>query len=75
MALFFYRNGSGGAVGPCLPAGQLQPGELHLPGHAAQHRQDHLCLQRGIESFFLKYIFIILIGVARWGSGSQEGPG
>lgn len=34
----------GGSVGPCPPAGQLPPGKLHLPGDAAQHRQDSFCI-------------------------------
>lgn len=48
---FSIRHCSGGAVGPRSPAGQLQPGKLHLPGHAAQHRQDRFCIQRGQDNF------------------------
>lgn len=40
MCVSRVRNGSGGAVGPRPPPGQLQPGKLHLPSDAAQHRQD-----------------------------------
>lgn len=39
-----FRYCSGGAVGPRPPTGQLQSGELHLPGNAAQHRQDCFCV-------------------------------
>ena len=47
---FSCRYCSGGAVGPCSPTGQLQPGKLHLPGNTAQHRQDCFCIQRGQDS-------------------------
>lgn len=49
------RNGLGGAVGPRPPAGQLQPGQLHLPGHAAQHRQDCFCVQGGEDHVMFQY--------------------
>lgn len=42
-----FRYGSGGAVGSRSPTGQLQPGQLYFPGHATQHRQDCVCIQRG----------------------------
>lgn len=45
------RYSSGGAVGPCSPTGQLQPGKFHLSSHTPQHWQNRLCIQRGQDLF------------------------
>lgn len=45
-----FRYRSGGAVGPRPLTRQLQPGQLHIPGHVARYWSHHLCLQRGTSS-------------------------
>lgn len=59
------RYCSGGAVGPRPPTGQLQPGEFHLPGHAAQHWQNRLCIQRGQDGL-IQPVSPIFPSVCHW---------
>lgn len=55
---FLIRYSTGGTVGPRPPTGQLQLGKLHLPGHAAQYRQDRLRIQRGSFCMFISSCLI-----------------